>query len=226
MPHALPRRGAPPILGRRGRVDAGIRAGTTVPPEFDSMIAKVLAWGPTRERALSTLARAVGEYEVLIEDGSTNRGALMDLLSRREVRDAACSTTWLEAVDDLGAEGRRAGSFVALAVAAITLADLDRDERTRTYFTGAGTGVPVPDDHAGTPVELELSLRGVVHHVSVASRGDTRWSVRSLRGGPQVDVVVEPLDGTAVVVTVAGRSSRVLVHRGRGAVVVDENDDR
>ncbi len=84
-----------PPAGPNVRVDAGIRAGTMVPPEFDSMIAKVLAWGPTRERALSTLARAVGEYEVLIEDGSTNRGALVDLLSRPEVRDAACSTTWL-----------------------------------------------------------------------------------------------------------------------------------
>ncbi len=210
-----------PPAGPNVRVDAGIRAGTTVPPEFDSMIAKVLAWGPTRERALSTLARAVGEYEVLIEDGSTNRGALVDLLSRPEVRDAACSTTWLESVDDLGADGRRSGSFVALAVTAITLAGIDRDERVRSYFAGAGTGVPVPDDHAGTPVELELSLRGVVHRVAVASRGDERWSVCSLRTGEQVDVVVEPLDATAVVVTVAGRSSRVLVHRGRGAVVVD-----
>ncbi len=210
-----------PPAGPNVRVDAGIRAGTTVPAEFDSMIAKVLAWGPTRERALSTLARAVSEYEVLIEDGSTNRGALVDLLSRPEVRDAACSTTWLESVDDLGAHGRRAGSFVALAVAAITLAGVDRDERVRSYFAGAGTGVPVPDDHAGAPVELELSLRGVVHRVAVSSRGDERWSVRSLRDGTQVDVVVEPLDATAVVVTVGGRSSRVLVHRGRGAVVVD-----
>ena len=211
-----------PPAGPNVRVDAGIHAGTTVPPEFDSMIAKVLAWGPTRERALSTLSRAVSEYEVLIEDGSTNRGALVDLLSRREVHDAACSTTWLESVDDLGAQGRRAGSFVALAVAAITLAGVDRDERVRSYFAGAGTGVPVPDDHAAAPVELELTLRGVVHRVGVSSRGGERWSVRSLdRPGEQVDVVVEPLDATAVVVTVGGRSSRVLVHRGRGAVVVD-----
>ena len=211
-----------PPAGPNVRVDAGIRAGTSVPPEFDSMIAKVLAWGPTRERALSTLARAVGEYEVLIEDGATNRGALVDLLSRPEVRDAAASTTWLESVDDLGAEGRRAGAFIALAVAAIRLAGAERDERVRAYFAGAGTGVPVPDEDAGRPVELELSLRGEVHRVAVASRGGPRWSVRSLGpGAERVDVVVEPLDATAVVVTVGGRSSRVLVHRGNGAVVVD-----
>lgn len=58
--------------------------------------------------------------------------------------------------------------------------------------------------------------------MAVASRGGPRWSVRSLGpGAERVDVVVEPLDATAVVVTVGGRSSRVLVHRGNGAVVVD-----
>jgi acetyl/propionyl-CoA carboxylase alpha subunit len=42
------------------RVDTGVAAGDTIPPQFDSMIAKVIAWGRDREEARGRLARALG----------------------------------------------------------------------------------------------------------------------------------------------------------------------
>lgn len=209
-----------PAAGPNVRVDAGVRAGSTIPIEFDSMIAKVIAWGPTRERALATLTRAVREYEVVISDGATNRGVLLDLLQRREVRDATATTTWFETLDDPGRSGRVETEATAVAVAAVELASAERAARVRRYFSDARTGVPMPDGAATRPVELELALRGRTHRLSVAHRGDGRWQLQV--EGHVVEVHLERLDDTAVVAQLgSGRAVRALVDRGSGAVTVD-----
>ena len=41
------------------RVDTGVAEGDVIPPEYDSMIAKVIAWGRDRSEALARLARAL-----------------------------------------------------------------------------------------------------------------------------------------------------------------------
>ena len=46
------------------RVDSGVAEGDTVPPEFDSMIAKIIAHGDTREQAIARLRRAVADTMV------------------------------------------------------------------------------------------------------------------------------------------------------------------
>ena len=67
-----------------------------IPAEFDSMIAKVIAWGRDRDEALARLRRALRETTVLIEDGSTNQGFLLELLERPEVAAGRVDTTWLD----------------------------------------------------------------------------------------------------------------------------------
>jgi 3-methylcrotonyl-CoA carboxylase alpha subunit len=47
------------------RVDAGVAAGLTVPPDYDPMIAKVIAHGATREAALDRLAAALDDTVVV-----------------------------------------------------------------------------------------------------------------------------------------------------------------
>ena len=47
------------------RDDRGIDEGGEVSVYYDPMIAKLIAWGPTRESAMLRLARALREYEVL-----------------------------------------------------------------------------------------------------------------------------------------------------------------
>ncbi|HEV6953581.1 MAG TPA: biotin carboxylase N-terminal domain-containing protein [Promicromonospora sp.] len=46
------------------RVDAGIVSGSTVPGEFDSLVAKVVVWGPTRDVAIARARRAAAETVV------------------------------------------------------------------------------------------------------------------------------------------------------------------
>ncbi len=48
--------------GRGIRIDSHAYAGYTVPPHYDSMIAKVIGMGTTREHAIERMRRALGEY--------------------------------------------------------------------------------------------------------------------------------------------------------------------
>jgi len=49
----------PPVDGRALRIDTWIEAGCEVPPYFDPMLAKIIAWSPTRDAAREALAKAL-----------------------------------------------------------------------------------------------------------------------------------------------------------------------
>lgn len=46
------------------RVDSAAYSGYTVPPYYDSMIAKVIVWAPTRQEAIDRMKRALSEFQV------------------------------------------------------------------------------------------------------------------------------------------------------------------
>jgi acetyl-CoA carboxylase biotin carboxylase subunit len=54
-----------PSSGPGIRDDSGVTAGYTVPVFYDSMIAKLVAWGGSRQDAIARMTRALEEYEVL-----------------------------------------------------------------------------------------------------------------------------------------------------------------
>lgn len=53
-----------PPSGPGVRVDSAAFPGWTIPPFYDSMIAKVIVWAPDRETALNRMSRALHEFEV------------------------------------------------------------------------------------------------------------------------------------------------------------------
>jgi acetyl-CoA carboxylase, biotin carboxylase subunit len=54
-----------PPLGPGIRIDTHIHDGAAIPPQYDSLLAKVVAWAPDRERALARCLRALNEFEVV-----------------------------------------------------------------------------------------------------------------------------------------------------------------
>ena len=50
--------------GHGVRIDSHIYAGYTIPPYYDSMIAKIIAIAQTREEAIDTMSRALSEYVI------------------------------------------------------------------------------------------------------------------------------------------------------------------
>lgn len=53
-----------PPSGPGVRMDAGVDSGSVIPGEFDSLFAKIVVWGPTREAALARARRAAAETVV------------------------------------------------------------------------------------------------------------------------------------------------------------------
>ncbi|MGX1738413.1 acetyl/propionyl/methylcrotonyl-CoA carboxylase subunit alpha [Corynebacterium flavescens] len=53
-----------PATGPGIRVDSAVRSGSIVPPYYDSLIAKLIVWGPTREVAIVRARRALREFDI------------------------------------------------------------------------------------------------------------------------------------------------------------------
>ncbi|MDN6131300.1 MAG: ATP-grasp domain-containing protein [Corynebacterium casei] len=53
-----------PPTGPGIRVDSAVRSGSIIPPYYDSLIAKLIVWGPTRDVALSRAKYALREFNI------------------------------------------------------------------------------------------------------------------------------------------------------------------
>ncbi|HEX2703542.1 MAG TPA: acetyl/propionyl-CoA carboxylase subunit alpha, partial [Solirubrobacteraceae bacterium] len=91
-PGTLTRFEVPSLPGLR--VDTHCAAGTSIPPYYDSLMAKLIAHAPTRDRAVELLLEALEETDV--EGVETNRALLSSVLARPEFQAGAVTTDWLE----------------------------------------------------------------------------------------------------------------------------------
>ncbi|NQS84317.1 urea carboxylase (plasmid) [Pantoea allii] len=69
----------PPADGEALRIDRWVEAGCEVPPFFDPMLAKTIAWRPSRDEAIATLTQALAETRLYGVE--TNRLYLMQILA-------------------------------------------------------------------------------------------------------------------------------------------------
>lgn len=76
------------------RIDAGYREGDTVSPYYDAMLAKMIAWAPTRDVAIERLNRGLEESDV--RGIITNIPFLSALITHPKVRANAIDTGFIE----------------------------------------------------------------------------------------------------------------------------------
>ncbi|WDZ82927.1 carboxyl transferase domain-containing protein [Micromonospora cathayae] len=192
------------------RVDTGVSEGDTIPADFDSMIAKIIAYGRDRDEALGRLRRAMAETTVIIEGGATNKSFVLDLLDQPEVIDASADTGWIDRVRGQGRLVSHRHSAVALAAAAIeAYEEEERVERQRLLSTAFG-GRPQVQHASGRP--LDLKLRGETYRVRVARVGAHRFRV-GVEAGAEVrtaDVELDRFDRHTGQIVVNGNRYRLL----------------
>ena len=123
-----------PAAGPGIRDDGGVSPGYTVPVYYDSLIAKLIAWGGDRPEAIARMTRALREYQVI--GIRTTIPFFLWLMEQPEYREGRYDTTYL---DRLLAE-RCGESFSALDSSAEDLvaiaAALD------AYWRASGAAAP------------------------------------------------------------------------------------
>jgi acetyl-CoA carboxylase biotin carboxylase subunit len=85
-----------PPLGPGVRVDTFVEEGSTIPPYYDSMIAKVIVRDNSRHLAIERARRALSEFE--IEGVPTTRDVAYEILGSEQFRSGDYSTSFLDEV--------------------------------------------------------------------------------------------------------------------------------
>ena len=217
-----------PASGPGIRVDAGVSTGQEVSPYYDAMLAKIIAYGETRDVARARLIRAV-EDSVLL-GVKTNSAFLRDVLMHPDFADGAATTAILDqAYPDGFQEAEITRAELALAAAILGRGDQLAAFSTSAYVSSnqlGWTSVPMK------PADVTLVAGGVEHVVSLLCQGEI-WQVgfgegeavlpvrivlvddvniRALVGGQTIDAVVH-LDGDRVSLGIKAR--RLVVSRAR-----------
>jgi acyl-CoA carboxylase subunit alpha len=194
--------------GPRLRVDSGYVDGSTVSTHYDAMLAKVIAWSPTRDEAIATLTGALERAE--LHGPKTNRDLLVRVLRHEEFVAGDIDTGFLErndCTDPLASSSDRRVHAIAAALA--------RQSERRAGETVASR---VPSGWRNVPTALQ---RAEYDSVLVEYRF-ARHAVEVLVDGQQVEVEIWDASATEVDLTVAGTRRTVRVDRVGETVYVDD----
>lgn len=157
------------------RVDHGLRSGAEVPPYYDSMIAKLIAHGPSREDARRRLLAALDETVAV--GLRSNKDFLADCLSHPVFADGAATTGFIADHGDALMGVGRAGEARAAMIAAAALR--------------AGPGTRLAH---GYPTPLRLSRDEVEYRPMVRALRDGACHVE-MEGQPPLELRVGAREG-------------------------------
>jgi len=188
------------------RVDTGFAEGDTVPPDFDSMLAKIIAHGKTREQAIARLRRAVADTMVVIDEGTTNQGFLLELLGRPELRAGDVDTAWLDRLQAQGDVEPVRHADAALVQAAIVLCDEETAADRAHFYALARRGRPQAGAEVGHT--LDLLYRGTSYRFAVWQTGPRRYRVEV--DGAAIEAEIEQLTEHERRLSFGGRAYRTL----------------
>jgi acetyl/propionyl-CoA carboxylase alpha subunit/acetyl-CoA carboxylase carboxyltransferase component len=188
------------------RVDTGVAEGDVIPPEYDSMIAKVIAHGRDRGEALARLHRALSQLTVVVRGGTTNRSFLLDLLDRPEVRASEIDTSWLDRLTAGHGHLPTRLADVALVAAVLDAGELLWRAEVATFLSWSQRGRPQADTTIGRTIELRHG--GQAYRPFLRQLGPDRAAVEL--DGAEVVVGVERLGRARSRLTIGDRTYGVV----------------
>jgi 3-methylcrotonyl-CoA carboxylase alpha subunit len=121
------------------RIDAGYREGDAVSPHYDAMLAKVIAWAPTRDDAIERLNRGLEESDV--RGIVTNIPFLSALVTHPDVRANAIDTGFIEReLRNLTPAPAAPGDLELCAAVAAIINDEQKAARTQPHSPWQASG--------------------------------------------------------------------------------------
>ena len=213
VPGVVAELGALPVHGIR--LDSGFEAGNEIGTHYDAMIAKVIAWAPTRGDAFRRLAGTLDRAR--IHGVRTNRDLLVNLLRDSRVLAGEVSTDLLDGADLVSLAGKDLPVAESAFAAAVALAERERLTRPVQARVPAGwrnvvSGPQVTRVQHG---EAELDVRWYGGRDGFSSAD---LEVTVVAAGPERVVIEHAGVATAYHVGVSG--DRVDVESARGHVAL------
>ncbi|WP_298212210.1 biotin carboxylase N-terminal domain-containing protein [Ferrimicrobium sp.] len=197
------------------RVDSGIAEGSEVGVHYDSMLAKVIAYGATREDARRTLARALAETR--LHGVISNRELLVAILRDEDFRSGTIDTGFLARKDPIALmAGQRTPGVRALHTLCASLASqAERREQARVLTTLPSGWRNVPNG----PQQVTYRVDGEAVTVSYRVKG--RSVAAEIDGAPFPMVELYSQAPTRVDLAVDGVRQSIEVHRVGETLYVD-----
>jgi len=203
-----------PAESRHVRVDTGVQQGDEISVYYDPMIAKLVVWDESRERALQRLDKALAEYRI---GGTTsNLEFLYNLATCPPFIAAQVHTGFIEEHRELIFHNRDADAARDLPLAALALL-LQRQADTRDRFA-TDPHSPWNGHNAWRLNEphihrLQLACHGAEHAVEVEQRG----AAYLVRACDEETLVSGELNGESLALDIAGHRQRgTLASTGEG----------
>ncbi len=129
--------GLRPASGPGVRDDSGVYEGASVPRFYDTLIAKLIVWGPDREMAIARMRRALGEYRVA--GVRTTIPVLERIVAHPDFKAGRLSTGFL---DRLGPALTASADGPARPIAIIAAALSAYEQRRRVTPTSVSPDTP------------------------------------------------------------------------------------
>ena len=187
------------------RVDTGIAVGEVISPDYDSMVAKIIAWGRDRPEALARARCALRETTVVLRGGTTTKSFLLDLLDRPEVVAGTADTGWLDRVGTGPSPTADTLAHVALLQVAIDAYDAAEAVERTAFLASARGGRPRAGHDVGR--DVELGHRGQAYRLVVAKTGPDGYRVEL--DGTALDIDVDRLNAVETRLTTASARYQV-----------------
>ncbi len=181
------------------RIDAGVTAGSAVGLHYDAMLAKVIAYGPTRDAARRRLARCLAEAR--LHGVTSNRDLLVGILREAQFQAGQIDTGYLTRHDaaEIAHSWRddRAPRMHALAAALAGQAGRRETAPVLRTIPSGWRNVPSEDQHVtfgtGDGAQLDVRYRFTGRTVTATVHGEPLAGLRLRQATPQR--VIADIDG-------------------------------
>ncbi len=199
------------------RVDTGIATGDAISPDYDSMVAKIIAWGRDRPEAMARLRVALRETTVVVKGGTTTKSFLLELLDHPEVINGTADTGWLDRAGLTDEPRVAAHADAALLYVAADVYESEEALERDAFLRSARGGRPRANHAVGR--EVELGYQGQTYTLNVAQISPRRYRIEV--ADQVVEVDLERLSQFESRLTIGDRRHHIVAIEGAGGHLVE-----
>ena len=206
------------------RVDSGINAGSVVSPYYDPMLAKIMAFGESREHARARLRQALEQTTLL--GFSNNQQFLYSLLADPVFVDGDATITYLDQNAELHAKTSLTPEAIAIAAVASEIAAFDQP----AHFLNWSNAEPMERRRRlninGQDLSVGLLSHQSSYQVNLPKAGDAE------KEEPAIEVGLDQHSGQTIDITISGlrhqlnwakRDNQVFVQWGAQQLIVEDH---